>query len=175
MKLTTPPVDYWYYKHQCKYGSSCRTKTEAHFMKYLHPCDLLCVPNRAALVILECYRTRLRRYKANVDTLKCILTDISLAKKVPPNKIDFSGLDRLFLYDYTSPARDTFFETILPQIISCALEFFSFDSSIFRLCPRENTTEYKLFKLNRRQVLSILCNSFLCTFDDELRAAVKNI
>lgn len=168
--LDRHPVDYGFYRTSCKHGMKCRDTSNAHRFKYLHPNDLVCVPHKEGLDILRRYQERLLHYKANIDTLKLMLSEIMTKKNIPYKSIDLSGLERFFFDSRNREICENFLEKILPCVINCAINYFVILYPPVPLAPSGVNCKF-VFK--KKQALTILCNSFLCTFDDDLREKVK--
>lgn len=163
-------VDYSFYRPLCKYDEKCKDKGLAHHSLYLHSNFLVCVPAKEALVVLERYRKRLAYYKANIDTLMHMLNEVFLKKGIPQNNIDLSGLERFFFDQDNRDKCEFFLENILPSVIDCALNYFILLPPPLLFSPEGLNSNYTFTK---KQALAILCNSFLCTYDDNLRTKVN--
>lgn len=168
--LKLDPVDYSFYRPICKRDVKCTDNSPTHNNSYLHSKFLVCVPAKETLMVLENYRKRLVYYKANIDTLRLMLNEILLRKNIPQNYIDLSGLERFFFDQRNRAMCENFLENILPSVINCALDYFILLPPPLMFSPTGLNSTYSL---NKRQILSILCNSFLCTFDDDLRIKVN--
>lgn len=124
-------------------------------------------PNPGAMGCLAAYKEKIARYPATLDTLMALFKGINEKTKNYPD-VNLSGLRGYICELMADKQKKYFFGTLLPFLIDLALSYPKDEIKILRASTKEGVVT-----IPRRVILSIIANSFFCTFDENMRSAVN--